>query len=208
MNEFDIKAGTWDKNPAYHDRASTVARAIEDRIPLTRQMTALEFGAGTGLLSFILKDKLGKIALVDSSSGMVRVMSEKIRETKAANLHAIEIDLLNDNYTGERPDLIYTLMVLHHVDDIEGIIKKFFDLLNPGGYLAIADLYPEDGSFHGRGFTGHLGFDPGKLSGLLENAGFTDISHGPVYTMEKLTSDNTLKRFEVFLLTASRPSQA
>ena len=58
-------------------------------------------------------------------------------------------------------DLIYTLMVLHHVGDVETIIRKFRGLLNPGGYLAIADLYSEDGSFHGEGFSGHMGFDPG-----------------------------------------------
>jgi len=205
MNEFDKKAVVWDKNPAYHDRAETVARAIIKEIPVSNQMTALEFGAGTGLLSFMLKDKLREIILMDSSAGMVRVMNEKIRETRTANLRAVEFDLTHDEYTGERPDLIYTLMVLHHVDDIEGIIRKFYDLLKPGGYLAIADLYPEDGSFHGEGFTGHRGFDPGQLSRLLEKSGFSGISHGPVYTIEKLSTGNTLKRFEVFLMTATRP---
>jgi tRNA (cmo5U34)-methyltransferase len=204
MNEFDQKAVVWDKNPAYHDRAETVARAIIEEIPVSNQMTALEFGAGTGLLSFMLKDKLREIILIDSSAGMVRVMNEKIRETRAANLRAVEFDLTRDEYTGERLDLIYTLMVLHHVDDIEGIIRKFHDLLKPGGYLAIADLYPEDGSFHGEGFTGHKGFDPGRLSRLLEKAGFSGISHVPAYTIEKLTQGNTLKRFELFLMTATR----
>ena len=195
MNEFDLKAVVWDKNPAYHDRADTVARAIIKEIPVSNQMTALEFGAGTGLLSFILKDRLREITLLDSSAGMVSVMNEKIRETRAANLRAVEFDLTQDEYTGQRPDLIYTLMVLHHVDDIEAIIRKFYDLLNPGGYLAIADLYPEDGSFHGEGFTGHKGFDTGRLTQLLEKAGFSGISHGPVYTIEKLTRGDTMKRF-------------
>ena len=206
MNEFDLKAVVWDKNPAYHDRADTVARAIIKEIPVSNQMTALEFGAGTGLLSFILKDRLREITLLDSSAGMVSVMNEKIRETRAANLRAVEFDLTQDEYTGQRPDLIYTLMVLHHVDDIEAIIRKFYDLLNPGGYLAIADLYPEDGSFHGEGFTGHKGFDTGRLTQLLEKAGFSGISHGPVYTIEKLTRGDTMKRFEVFLMTASKPA--
>ena len=58
-------------------------------------------------------------------------------------------------------------MVLHHVNDIEKIIGKFYRLLNPGGYLAIADLYEEDGSFHGDGFTGHKGFNMDSLSGIL-----------------------------------------
>ena len=59
-------------------------------------------------------------------------------------------------------------------------MSEFDDLapdwdLNPGEYLAIADLYPEDGSFHGEGFTGHKGFDVEKLSSNLMNHGFTEI---------------------------------
>jgi tRNA (cmo5U34)-methyltransferase len=208
MNEFDHKAVEWDKNPAYHERAETVARAILKQIPLNSQMTALEFGAGTGLLSFMFKDMLRNITLIDSSAGMVRVTSEKIRDTGATNLKSVEFDLAHNDYTVERFDLIYTLMVLHHVEDIEGIIMKFYGLLNQGGYLAIADLYPEDGSFHGKGFNGHRGFDTGELSEVLEKAGFTGISHGPVYTIKRQVSENTRKRFELFLMTATKPVQA
>ena len=57
-------------------------------------------------------------------------------------------------------------MVLHHVTDIENIIRKFHNLLNPDGHLAIADLYTEDGSFHGKEFTGHKGFDTGFVKKL------------------------------------------
>jgi hypothetical protein len=46
--------------------------------------------------------------------------------------------------------------------------KSFMSLLKPGGHLAIADLYTEDGSFHGDGFHGHKGFDPAILAAMLE----------------------------------------
>ena len=48
-------------------------------------------------------------------------------------------------------------------------------LLNAGGFLAIADLYEEDGSFHGEGFTGHNGFDPENLSEILRKNRFRNI---------------------------------
>ena len=94
-------------------------------------------------------------------------------------------------------------MVLHHVTDIESLINKFYNLLNPGGHLAIADLYPEDGSFHGEGFTGHRGFDPSKLSGLLLNQGFQNISHRKCYVISKKISDVETQQFDVFLLIAN-----
>ena len=95
-------------------------------------------------------------------------------------------------------------MALHHVDDVALIIKKFYDLLKPKGYLAIADLYSEDGSFHGSGFRGHKGFDPQVLSGLLEKEGYGCVNHRKVYVISKKISDDIIKQFDVFLITAQR----
>ena len=78
-------------------------------------------------------------------------------------------------------------------------------MLNPGGYIAIADLYPEDGSFHGEGFTGYKGFDPEELSKLLLKSGFENISHRQCFVINKRISDTETKQFEVFLLIAFRP---
>jgi hypothetical protein len=96
-------------------------------------------------------------------------------------------------------------MVLHHIDDVEKIIKKFHNLINPGGYLAIADLYAEDGSFHGEGFTGHNGFDIEKLSSWIKKQGFTGISHRKCYTINKKISESVTQPFDVFLIIAQHP---
>ena len=158
MNDFDLKASEWDQNPMHWNRSEAIAKEIINLIPLKKEMTALEFGAGTGITSFILKDHLKEITLMDNSSEMVRVMNEKIKSYKVKNLKTLNFNLETEEYKGRKFDLIFTQMVLHHVIDIERIIDRFFQLLNPNGYLAIADLYEEDGSFHGDGFTGHRGF--------------------------------------------------
>ncbi|MCU0458946.1 MAG: class I SAM-dependent methyltransferase [Bacteroidales bacterium] len=77
MSEFDIKASGWDRNLMHRERAETVAAAIIRQIPLSRKMKALEFGAGTGLLSFNLMNHIGQITLVDNSEGMVKILREK-----------------------------------------------------------------------------------------------------------------------------------
>lgn len=204
MNEFDIKAAGWDKSYMHVDRATTIAGEILKSIPLTAKMKALEFGAGTGLLSLMLKDHLKEITLIDNSEGMVKVLNEKLITAKAKNLKVVKVDLEHEDYAEGSFDLIYTLMVLHHVGDVETIIKKFHDLLNPGGSLAIADLCREDGSFHSNGFTGHRGFDTATLAAMLEKYGFSDVNHRKVYVIDKMTSDNSRKQFEVFLMTATR----
>jgi tRNA (cmo5U34)-methyltransferase len=204
MNEFDIKAAEWDQNPMHWDRSESIVNEIKKLIPLKKQMTALEYGAGTGITSFLLKDYLKEITTMDSSSEMVRVMNEKIKTTKVKNLKTLNFDLEHEDYKGGKFDLIFTQMVLHHVTDIENIIKKFYSLVHPGGYLAIADLYPEDGSFHGERFTGHKGFDMGILSNQIRKKGFTNISHRKCFVINKKISDTITKQFDVFLMIANR----
>jgi ubiquinone/menaquinone biosynthesis C-methylase UbiE len=204
MNEFDIKAAEWDKNRMHSERAAAVAAAITSQIPLNRNMSAMEFGAGTGLLSTMLSGQLGSITLLDNSEGMVKVLREKFSRAGAAPMKIVKADLENEDYTDERFDLVYSLMVLHHVNDVEKILGKFSSMLRPGGYIAIADLYREDGSFHGHGFTGHKGFDPGVLAASLEKHGFKEVKHNTVFSIEKMTDGNERKQFGVFLITAVR----
>ena len=186
------------------DRSAAVADRIKELIPLKKEMTAMEFGAGTGITSFLLKDYLKEITMMDSSSGMVRVMNEKIKKTDAKNLRALNLDLENSDYMEAKFDFIFTQMALHHINDIRNILRKFHDLLNPGGYIAIADLYPEDGSFHGDGFTGHKGFDIEVLSSQVKEQGFAGIKHRKCFVMTKKISDTEIKHFEIFLLVARR----
>jgi 2-polyprenyl-3-methyl-5-hydroxy-6-metoxy-1,4-benzoquinol methylase len=207
MNEFDHKATEWDKNRMYHERAAAVAEEIRKVIPLNREWRALEFGPGTGLLSLLLKDRLKEITLIDSSAGMVGVLNEKIAAEGLQNLRVLHLDLEHEEPGDEKYDLIYNLMVLHHVSDVQKVIGKFRDMLNPGGYLAVADLCSEDGSFHGGGFTGHRGFNPAELSAMLEKTGFEDISHRKAYVIDKVMADGSKKQFEVFLMTASLPGK-
>jgi 2-polyprenyl-3-methyl-5-hydroxy-6-metoxy-1,4-benzoquinol methylase len=204
MNEFDIKAAGWDLNPMHLERAETIAEQILKKIPIKTWMSALEFGAGTGLTSFIIKDHIKEITMMDSSSGMVRIMNEKIKTAKAKNLRAIYYDLEKHDWRKGKFDLIISQMVLHHVHDVGDLIRKFYEMLNPGGYIAVADLYREDGSFHGEGFTGHNGFDIMELSELIRKHGFLSVSHTNCYVINKNISETETKQFNVFLLTATR----
>jgi tRNA (cmo5U34)-methyltransferase len=203
MNEFDIKAAEWDSNPMHWERSEAIAKEIRNIIPLNKDMSALEFGAGTGITSFILKDFVKTITMMDTSAEMIRVIHDKIRTTKTLNLKALYFDLENRDYREEKFDLVFTQMVLHHIADTEAIVSRFSNLLNIGGYLAIADLYEEDGSFHGEGFTGHNGFNIDALSGILQKCGFSEVSNKTCYVIERKISETESKKFKVFLITAT-----
>lgn len=204
MNPFDEKARTWDSNPLYLERSLAIEKIIRQRIPLHKGQIALDYGAGTGILSFLLKDSVKEITLMDNSTEMLKVMDEKIHATGATHLKTLFFDLEKDDYTANTFDLIYMQMVLHHVQEIEKIIGQFYKMLKIGGSIAIADLYAEDGTFHYPGFTGHTGFDPDDLIRILSEAGFKKCTLDPCYIIKRETKTVGLKDFPVFLITATR----
>jgi len=185
MSEFDARAREWDKDKMHMDRSLAIAAEIEKIIPSDRSYKALEYGAGTGILSFLMKDKLSEIVLMDNSREMIKVCEEKKEFYKTPHIHPLWFDLEHNNYGG-RFDLIYNQMVLHHVSNINMILEKFHKLLNPGGSLVIADLYPEDGSFHGPEVTNvHFGFDPEKLNDKLLTLGFNKASYNKCFAVKR-----------------------
>jgi len=204
MTNFDERAKDWDSDPKKVERARVVAETIRRAIPLSTEMNALEYGCGTGLLSFALQSDLGQITLADTSQGMLDVLSEKIASADATNMHPVRLDLASDPLPTERYELTYSLMTLHHIHNVNDMLVKFCDLLAPKGYLLVADLDKEDGSFHTDGTTDvHLGFDRDKLRKTVENIGFGNVTFSTAYEIKKKIG-NEEKTFPVFLMTAQK----
>lgn len=203
MSEFDAKARDWDKNQRYIDRSEAVAMALLKMVSIHPGMKALEYGSGTALLSFELRDKFAEITLMDNSREMTEVTKEKIADQNVKNMKPLFFDLEHKDFPG-RFDIIYSQMVMHHVSDIDVMLAKFHSLLNPGGYLAIADLFAEDGTFHGEGFNGYLGFDINDLGEKLQKLGFDGIKHEQCFVITKTDDEGNTKEYPVFLLTAVR----
>lgn len=206
MTNFDERAKDWDSDPKKVERARTVADAIRKAIPLSREMTALEYGCGTGLLSFALQEELGQITLADTSQGMLDVLTEKISASGVRNMKPLRLDLTTDPLPNERFHLTYSLMTLHHVQDTEVILKKFADILMPNGILLVADLDKEDGSFHTDGTTDvHKGFARNELQKQVEANGFEDVKFSTAYTIKKKIREEE-RTFPVFLMSARKRS--
>ena len=203
INEFDNRAREWDKETIHWERSKAIAERMIAKIPFKPTMKALEFGAGTGILSFMLSDTFAEITLMDNSTEMIKVIQEKIDAYHSTNLKPILFNLEQEELSNDSFDCIFTQMALHHVVDTELIINRFYKMLNPGGYLVIADLYSEDGSFHGEEFTGHNGFDVKLLKENLEKVGFTNITSEECFVMKKGRAD-ALREYPVFLLVAEK----
>ncbi len=203
MNEFDQKAALWDAKPVRVERAQAVADGIRAALPLPAQWTALEYGCGTGLLSFALQPQLGHITLADSSTGMLAVLREKIAAAHIRNMTPVQLDLSADSLPAERYQLIYTLMTLHHIPDTDRMLRAFYQLLDGPGYLCVADLDKEDGTFHEDEFHGHLGFDRAELAAQAKQIGFHAIHFTTAFHMIKEVN-GVGKDFPIFLMVAQK----
>ncbi|MEW6286854.1 MAG: class I SAM-dependent methyltransferase [Chloroflexota bacterium] len=204
MTNFDERAKDWDSDPQKVERARRIAEAIRRAVPLSTKMNALEYGCGTGLLSFFLQNDLGQITLADTSQGMLDVLSNKIASSGVKNMRPIRLDLETEPLPAEKYHLIYSLMVLHHIHDARGILKKFYDLLEPKGCLIVADLDKEDGSFHTDGTTDvHKGFERHELQAWVETIGFENVRFSTAYEIQKEVNGRQ-KTFPVFLMAAQK----
>ena len=95
-------------------------------------------------------------------------------------------------------------MTLHHISDTKDILNKFYNLLEPSGYLLVADLAKEDGSFHTDGTTDvHKGFAQDELQKQVESAGFLSVAFSTVYEIKKIINGEE-KTFPVFLMSARK----
>lgn len=95
-------------------------------------------------------------------------------------------------------DVIVSLMVVHHIDDIPTVLARMRSLLPVGGHLCIVDLEEEDGSFHSSSFRGHHGLAREMLAEAFIAAGFADPDFEHAFTMRK--ND---REYELFLATGT-----
>jgi len=203
-NRFDTAAADWDKEQRRVDLAAAIAAGIA-ALPLHRQMEAMEYGCGTGLVGLALAPRLGSLVAADSSPGMIAALSDKIAAQGITNVRPLLLDLLSGECP-QRFDLIFSAMTLHHLADVDTILGKLVHCLKPGGILALADLDSEDGSFHRDNPEGvmHHGFDRAQLAAALRGLGLGAVEAATVHTMMKTVGPGEQRPFTVFLLTAHK----
>ena len=201
VQRFDEAAAGWEENPQRVALARAVAEAIRQVIPLAGAMRVLEYGCGTGMVSRVLSPHVDKIMAVDTSPRMLEVLGRKAREEKIGNIEPLVHDLTRQPLPGKDFDLVMSSMTLHHIPDIEALLHQLLAVLKPGGYLAVADLVTEDGSFHeDNSGVAHHGINPETVRAILKKNGGRDIIVQEIHTIEKKQENGTkAKRYTVFL---------
>lgn len=202
-SRFDEAARSWDTPPRI-EIARAVFRAIHDRGLIGPGTRALDFGAGTGLVTLAMSEHASEVTALDTSAEMLRVLGEKLAAGGVTNVRTLRADLAAGDGVDGRFDLIASSMSLHHVRDTARLLAVFYGLLAPGGRIALADLDREDGTFHSdNAGVEHYGFERAGLIGLAEAAGFSGAACDIIHTVKR-EREGIPRGYDIFLLTGTR----
>jgi predicted TPR repeat methyltransferase len=194
-DNFKDEAKDWDKNS--NTNTKSIGGAILEKIAMNSEMELLDFGAGTGLLGFEIARHVKKIYGVDTSHSMLEELRAK--NTPQLSIEPLHQDIIASPLQRSFNGLISS-MTLHHIEDIERFFSTIHTNIQDGGFIAIADLELEDGTFHSdNNGVFHHGFDTAKLCEIAKSCGFKDIECSQVNTIKKPD-----KEYGVFLLTATK----
>ncbi|MCC7493207.1 MAG: class I SAM-dependent methyltransferase [Fimbriimonadaceae bacterium] len=207
-SRFDQLASQWDDNPARVANAQAIAAAIAARVPLQPAWQALDYGAGTGLLGLALRPHVGQVQAVDTSADMLEVLRQKVAAADLSGVEAVQADLHEGPWPGGPVDLVVSAMTLHHLRDVPLVLGRLVAALRPGGWIAVADLDREDGSFHGPEASDvyHLGFDRAAVAQWLTAAGCTAVGVADASVIRRPTPSGGTREFGIFLAVAQRPA--
>jgi ubiquinone/menaquinone biosynthesis C-methylase UbiE len=195
-SHFDRAAREWDTRPT-SQQLSVVPQRLLRAVPFGADQHWLDFGAGTGLMTVAIAPRVRRVTALDTSTHMLRVLDEK-NMANVSTLYANVFAGLPDRYDG-----ITSCMALHHVADTALLLQVFYRHLQPGGRLALVDLYREDGSFHGDNVAKgvwHFGFEPDALQALAQAAGFADARFEEILQLK-----NNERSYPLFLMQARKP---
>ena len=200
VRDFDKEAATWDDEPRRRELTSAIATGICRTVPLGRTWRVLEYGCGTAALGLLLAQHVREVVAADASKGMVEQVRRKLAVKPVANLTPRLLDLTREPVPSDRYDLIAMAMALHHVEDTTRLLANLASMLRDDGWLVVADLHLEDGSFHTPTTVPHNGFSPDALADVLAHSAVPMTCRWQtVHAVRK-----NERAYNVFLLTAQR----
>ncbi len=137
--DWDARAAAFDEEPDHglrdpEVRAAWAAR-LKDWLP-GRSGDVLDLGCGTGSLSLLAAEQGHRVTGVDRSPAMVQLARQKL-----AGRHAVFLtgDAARPPVDGERYDAVLVRHVLWTLPEPGRVLRRWRDLLRPGGRLVLVE---------------------------------------------------------------------
>lgn len=181
-DKFEMIAHTYD-TPERLQVARAAADAIGEYLDNTKGKKAIDFGCGTGLVGLNLLEDFQSMVFLDTSQSMIDQIKEKINLHHIPNAETLCFDFEKDNLSDLRADCIFMSQVLLHIEDYKPVLKKLYDVLNPGGHLMIIDFNKNEEITSD---LVHNGFDQEELAGVMAELEYKNIRSKTFYQGNKI----------------------
>jgi 2-polyprenyl-3-methyl-5-hydroxy-6-metoxy-1,4-benzoquinol methylase len=131
---WDRRAATYGKTEAENEQ---LHRAIVERSLkyLGSDDVALDFGCGTGALSYSLAPHVKALHGVDISRQMIDTANDRADRHHVEGLHFSEGSIFDDAFQPESFDIILASQVLHVLNNGPEAFDRIYELVKPGGWF-------------------------------------------------------------------------
>lgn len=179
---FERIANQYD-TPERIQNAKVITNAIRDYLVDTKDKAAIDFGCGTGLIGMELLDDFNSILFIDTSQNMINQINKKMDQLDIKNADALCFDVEKEGLLNVKADYIFIAQVLLHIDNVELVLSRLYDVLNEGGHLIIVDFDKNEAI---DSELVHNGFEQERLTNLMIKIGYEKIQSKTFYEGSKL----------------------
>lgn len=181
-DKFEMIASVYDTSERIHI-AKVSSDAIREYLVDTKRKNAIDFGCGTGLVGMNLLNDFKSMLFLDTSPNMIHQIKQKISDANLENVDTLCFDFEKDRLSDLHTDYIFMVQVLLHIQDVELLLSRLFDVLNEGGHLLIVDFNKNENIVSD---IVHNGFEQEKLTEIITKIGFKNIQSKTIYSGSKL----------------------
>ncbi|WP_204112884.1 class I SAM-dependent methyltransferase [Shimia biformata] len=111
----------------------------------------LELGAGTASTALLLADSAGQITASDLSDGMLNVGRRNAKAQGVGNIDFLCSDAMVAEVAPGSFDVVMAFNLLHLVPDLDAVLARAHEVLNPGGLLISKTPCLDDSNIFARG---------------------------------------------------------
>lgn len=169
-------------NPFAERGWNTIAHRFRQMVPITRPLSLLDVGCGTGQSRRLYIDDCRTYVGIDLSAGGLSLADRKFPDSAWVRADACQMPFANGQF-----DVVAFSSVLHHIDDFRQALCEAWRIVRPGGHVFAFDpnllhpamalfRYPKSPFYLSAGVSpNERPLLPGELAAAFRDARLTSI---------------------------------
>ncbi len=146
---------------------------------LPSDWTVADLGCGTGALAFELSRHVGRVIGIDNTPAMLDAARQRTVGSNNIDLRSGDLESLPIG--DDECDAAMMVLVLTYLAEPASALAEMARVIRPGGKAVIVDVMRHDReAFRREMGQQNMGYDPGEVCVLLEEAGLTSPSCTPI----------------------------